>query len=617
MYYSLLQYRKFCMMWCIAVVAVVVPLLGTAQSARMPLLEKRVSINAQHMPMKEVMDILEEQAAFSFSYSPSVVDESKMISVRAEKRPLREVLGKIFGTGVKVKEKGKYIILSEVKEEKKIVVGGYVENEKGEPISDVTLFDERTLVSSNTNEYGYYEMRIERRLDPLQVSVRKTDYHDTLYPIKADSSALSNIIIREEPRDSSFHKVMNAAGDFAVKQWNEVSTFMFPENPETMNVDDTIYRHFQFSFVPYVGTNRRMSGNVINDWSFNLIGGYGMGVRKGELAGMFNMNRADVEHMQIAGMFNLNGGDVEGAQFAGFSNTNLQDFKGAQFAGFANYNHGATDGALFSGFANINVDSTRSVQFAGFSNINLSKSVGFFASGFANVNVHDLRGVQVAGFTNVGTGAIKGTQISGFANVAVKEIDGVQIAGFCNYANDVKGTQIAPFNVCDSISGIPIGVLSYVNKGYHNFEIGTNDIFHFNMAFRTGVRPLYNIFTAGMKLNELDTNFWSVGYGLGTSPRIMKNLFVNVELTSSYISKGSWSSNFNLDNQLYAGLDVNIFKHVAITGGPLMHAYLTERDELYPSIFNGDSPTIVKDHNWDSLNVKMWWGWRAGIRFSW
>ena len=605
------------MRWIIGLVLVVASFPMWAQNTRVPILEKRVTIRAMRMPVKEVMDILEEQAEFSFSYSSSIVNEEQLVSVRAEQRPLREVLGKIFGNGIRMKERGKYIILSEVKEEKKVVVGGYVENENGDPVRNVTIYDERTLVSANTDEYGYYEMKLDRKLDPVKMSVRKTDYHDTIVPVRSDSSALSSIIIRKEPKDSSLAKTLNAAGDFAVKQWSELSAFMFPENPETINVNDTIYRHFQFSLLPFVGTNRDMCGNVINDWSFNLLGGYNRGIRKGELGGFLNMNREGVKHAQLAGFANINGGEVEGAQAAGFCNLNNSSFEGAQLGGFANINHGESEGMLAAGFANILLDSAHAALFAGFSNVCTHPSNGSFISGFTNVNVGETRGAQIAGFANISTGKMDGTQVAGFANIAAKDVDGVQVSGFANVAHTVRGSQISFINYCDSTTGIPVGFLSYVNKGYHSFDIGSNDLFHFNLSFRSGVRPFYNIFTSGIKLNEVDTNFWSVGYGIGTSPRIMKNVYLNFELTSNHISRGRWNSNLSLDNQAYIGVDIQLLRHLAIAGGPVLHGYLTDSNKVYPSVYNGDAPRIIEEHNWDQVNMKMWLGWRAGLRVVW
>jgi hypothetical protein len=53
----------------------------------------------------------------------------------------------------------------------------------------------------------------------------------------------------------------------------------------TLKGADTTTVSMQFSFVPFVGTNGTNSGNVINDVSFNFLGGYSAGTRAFEMAG--------------------------------------------------------------------------------------------------------------------------------------------------------------------------------------------------------------------------------------------------------------------------------------------------------------------------------------------
>ena len=103
--------------------------------------------------------------------------------------------------------------------------------------------------------------------------------------------------------------------------WETKVLSLNPANIE--NITDTIYRNTQVSIFPYLGTNRQLSGNVINDYSFNIFGGYSRGVRKLEIGGFFNIDRDDVDGFQFAGIFNAVGGKVSAMQFAGLANLNL------------------------------------------------------------------------------------------------------------------------------------------------------------------------------------------------------------------------------------------------------------------------------------------------------
>ncbi len=78
-------------------------------------------------------------------------------------------------------------------------------------------------------------------------------------------------------------------------------------------------------------------------------------------------------------------------------------------------------------------------------------------------------------------------------------------------------------------------------KGYHQIEVSADEIFYTNLAFRTGVRQFYNIFTFGAKPNtfEKDETFWSFGYGIGTAPRLTNWLSLNVDVTANQVLLGN------------------------------------------------------------------------------
>jgi hypothetical protein len=73
----------------------------------------------------------------------------------------------------------------------------------------------------------------------------------------------------------------------------------------------------QVSLLPFIGTHGRLSGNVINDYSINFLGGYSRGTRQLELGFFFNLDRGDVRWLQIAGFGNMVGGNFYGIQDSG------------------------------------------------------------------------------------------------------------------------------------------------------------------------------------------------------------------------------------------------------------------------------------------------------------
>lgn len=607
-----------------------------AQSNAGPLLEKKLTLTVDKKSLGEVMGVLEKKAGFSFSYSSGIIDEKKVVSVRANNRPLREILTNLFAPAIRFKEKKGYIILSKVPEnEKKMIVSGYVETADGRPIESATVYDNNSLVSANTNKYGYYELRIEKR-HPVVLQVSKKDYFDTIPPLVQGTGALQNVVITPRSsvirsladslktgwdhvvqklstdslfpvrdsleiarRDSLRDIKLQAFNDSLNANWKRFKNLFLVDSVRAENVTDTIYRDIQFSFLPYISTNRRLGGNCINRFSFNALAGYSMGTDGFELGGLANINRHD----------------MHGFQLAGFSNLVGQNIEGFQIGGFANVNQGSLHGIQIGGFANVVGDKVEGLQIGGFSNVVFGIVHGFQIGGFSNVNLKETHGLQFAGFSNLTLKSLHGMQISGFANIVTTEMKGIQIAGFLNYAREAKGIMIAPFNVADTLKGIPIGFLSFIRKGYNNLELSSNDLMDANIAFRSGVRGFYNILTAGMDVRNLNTPLWSFGYGIGTSPRLLKNLYLNADLTSNHISKGRFNTNLSLDNQLYLGLDWQIGRNIALSAGGVLHGYLSEYDEPVIDLFDGSMPDMIHDDIYGDTQLQMWIGLKVGVRF--
>jgi outer membrane lipoprotein SlyB len=588
--------------------------------AQLPILERPITLEVTSKRVSEVFASIEEQAKFSFSYNAKLIPEEKVVTLSFRNRPIREVMKKMFGESLSYKQRGNFLIITKAPkiQVNEVIVSGYVEDKKGEPVPNTTVYDPTTLASANTNEFGYYEMKIERSEIPLELSVSKSSYRDTLMPIGPETSSFQNMVIESDPIDSTIRATLTNIAEGAKSGWYEFVDFMFPDNPETVNVTDTIYRDFQLSLFPYVSTNRKMSANVVNDYSLNLFAGYSMGTRKLEIAGFANMNRADVRYLQIAGFANLVGRNVEGCQIAGFANTVKGNVDGCQIGGFSNTVGGNVSGAQIAGFTNVVNGYMDGVQIAGFSNVNLDTSRVLMIAGFSNHTLGESEGAAIAGFANVHVGDYKGSQIAGFTNVSAGDITGSQVAGFCNIGKNVKGTQLAGFfNYADSISGVPLAFLSFVRRGgYHKFEVAYNEIYPFNLAFRTGVPAFYNILQAGMDIvSTNDTTKWSFGYGIGTAPKLSNKLRLNFDLTCNQMNFGNDFDYLNLLNKLDVGLEWQIIKGVALGVGASFNVLVRENDGVYPYSFSYYEPQIIETWDNDDFNAQAWIGWKVALRF--
>ena len=167
---------------------------------------------------------------------------------------------------------------------------------------------------------------------------------------------------------------------------------------------------------------------------------------------------------------------------------------------------------------------------------------------------------------------------------------------------------------------MPIGLLSFVNHGYHKIEIAADEIFYTNFSFRTGVQRFYNILHAGLKPESTtgaNETVWSFGYGLGTAPKLTRWLDLNIDLTADHVNKGGFTNELSLLNKLYVGFDMKLTKKMSLILGATLNGYLTKNTYTdYPVLFTEFTPKIINERNYgNDVNMKMWWGGKVGLRF--
>jgi hypothetical protein len=225
----------------------------------------------------------------------------------------------------------------------------------------------------------------------------------------------------------------------------------------------------------------------------------------------------------LIGFVNVANGNYSGLEL-GFVNTTLGNGSGVQL-GFVNTTTKEFSGSLQLGFVNTTIAGFHGASI-GFVNTN-SKAVRGFQMGFVNTVADTLDGVQV-GFVNTVTKPLKGVQV-GFVNTSVKQADGFQL-GFVNTApKGIKGSQIGFVNVADSVSGIPVGFVSIVQKGgYQALEVSVNELYPVNLAFKIGV-PYFCSYLKGAYNGSLDNPF-ALAFGFGSLIPLGHRLYFNPEM---------------------------------------------------------------------------------------
>lgn len=598
-----LLYRLTC--WCICLC------LLSAHSKAQELLEKRISLKVNSQPLDETLQKIGDLGGFSFSYSPDAIDVRTRVTINAVNLSVREILNMIFKEKVTFKERRRYVILQKIAETDKpqepqdFDLNGYIiDNKTGKKLANASIYESVTLASAVSNQYGYYKIRLPASRPALRLEVRKEDYigksipiptrkdtylqislnPDTLRPItgktaprkvvQADSLHTRvavpqfEVVKAELPRDTI---ITDTAANGKAIDWADyeklrkryrnaqnkfVNAFASAKQAiHTRNIEDTLYAPFQASILPFLGTNHELSGNIVNEYSINLIAGYSLGVSKLEIGSLINVVRGNVTGFQFAGVSNVVGNDVVGFQYANVLNMTLGDFKGFQGTHLLNY-----VGRNFTGF-----------------------------------------------------------QVAGVGNVVVGELHGYQFSAVYNYAHTVKsGHQIGFVNYSDSTATVPFGLFSWVHShGYRRYEFSADEFNYFNTAFKTGVDRFYNIFNLGFSGFVKDKPFLTLGYGFGTAQKLGRGWGANADLTGSLvILDGDSVGNIRQGLVKFSlGIEKKLSPRIALFAGPSFNTFFAKDSDLINTERKKGLSPVWTGQNPDGANtIYGWIGFQAGIR---
>ena len=253
------------------------------------------------------------------------------------------------------------------------------------------------------------------------------------------------------------------------------------------------------------------------------------------------------------------------------------------------------------GFVNIAKGNYSGVEI-GFVNAN-GKDLNGAQIGFVNTVIGKTNGSQV-GFVNTSVDSVQSAQI-GFVNLVGQQMDGGQV-GFVNATKSLRGIQLGFVNYADTLeSGVPIGFISIVRKGgYQALELSLNELYPYNVSFKTGVTHLYSSIEGSFNPN-FDNRF-AFGLGLGSIIPLSSSLYFNPEVISQ--------SNFSSDNEqtlrLSASVAYDITPKLQVLGGPdITWQYNIEDGNLNDPYFSFHTKN-------QSGNNRLIFGAKVAVRYN-
>ena len=554
------------------------------------------SIRFEGISLPEALIKLNELEGVKLSYNPDKILQDKKVEAVFVNESIENILEEILGPDFEIKVRGTYLIIQPKKEPVKkkhpVKLSGSVKDATtGQVIKDVTVYEVNELDATLTNDRGEFDLFVKSKSDYLTLAVSQVNYQDTIIQVRD----ISEMNVKLQPIKKDRTKLFDR---FEIETKKLVQFFTTSESRKNArNVYMQEEQFFQFSVVPLIGTNGKLSGQIKNKFSVNLLAGYAYGVNGLEIGGFYNIDRRTVSGVQMAGFGNAVGGESHGVQLAGFLNTTK----------------GYTNGVQGAGFVNIVSDDVKGVQGAGF--VNVSKKIeGVQGAGYVNVAA-ETKGVQGAGFVNVAKD-MEGFQGAGFVNVA-NDVKGVQAAGFVNFAQKLRGVQIGILNIADTVeTGVPIGLLNIVRRGMIQFGVEHNEFMNYNVALRTGLYKFYSVISAG--ITPSDKNLWSYGFGFGTQYKIKSNWYGNVELSAHNIiesGRDQMDQDLNLLNRLNLNFGYQLAKRFSLNMGPVLNLYLSKIYDPVTDVYGDFNQNGFYESVTDDVFVSAWVGYAASLRF--
>lgn len=600
-----------------------------------PIPERLVNIECTNKRTDEVLKDIAQQGKFEFAWDAQLFDPAKPVTLHVKQVSVRRAVYLLFGNTITFRIKGNYMVLiaappplaasPQPAKKTEFILSGYVVDPADYVIAHASVYDSVRLHAALSNQFGYYELSMKAGMEPVRIKVSRENYVDTFITVVPSSNITKDIVMRKIPPPvAAPPSVVTAPVPAAPDTFNSTprrridnirlldSLIGFEQLMQARNLRETLRSAGQVSLMPFLSTNGMMTGTVSNKYSFNLIGGYTGGTRVAELGGVFNIDRGDVKWAQVAGAFNLTGGNTRGLQLAGALNANYGKMNGVQLAGSMNF--------LF--------DSLTGVQLAGGSNFINGHVKGFQLAGGANVASKDLDGMQIAGGTNITFGSMNRLQLSGALNYAAN-VSGAQVTGALNLCMDtMRGVQVAAFNVAKDVNGVqvgivniarsyedgaPIGLISIVAHGIHEFEVASTERGFMNVALRTGTPKFYNTLNCGFAPAMPGTTLWTFGYGIGHRFSIHPHFDVALDLTAHHLNKGKFSAYTNEWVQLSATAEWRPFRAFAIAAGPVLNYYVTGSSEDGLQHFR--QATVYSGTYADGFHDMAWAGAVVALRF--
>ncbi|HEY4109043.1 hypothetical protein [Puia sp.] len=544
-----------------------------------PILDQSIQIAIDRQPLGHALEIIGTTGRFTFSYEGTILNKDSLVTLPSQTKTVREILDHIFNHRLEYRENGRYLILLPATakppppptEPRHFTISGVILDEStGQKIPDASVYDPDRLIATLSRADGSFVIRLKSKGRPAALTISKEFYTDTTITLSPAAGQLTILLSPAFSPTPVTLSPQSISPDTISISWQADAAQV-----RTILKKDLVQ-------VEMTGFGRILLSSRLKMQSLNLKKLFIQRPIQVSLVPRLSTNGP--LNSQVTNKFSIN---LVGGYSAGLEGVEL--------------------GGVF--------------------NIDRRKMVGFQAAGGVNIAGDTVVGVQMAGAYNRALDTVKGLQAAGAANTA-RNVQGVQLAGGVNFADHVNGSQLGVvnitrhlrgfqlgvINIADTSEGVSLGLFNFVKHGgIHELSLYANEFSPLNLAYRSGNKALYTIFSVGWNPDN-DRRSYYYGLGLGHRCPLGKKLSLDIEASEAHLAPaalksfgdGTWLHRLNID------LHWKITKVFALSAGPSMAIYTPDKDYFIQGHLY--HPVTYSTFTFSGRNIG-WIGWHAAIDF--
>lgn len=156
--------------------------------------QEKITLDLKNQPITAVLQEIEKQSSYTFSYSPSLLKDFPEVTIRINNDSLEKALQALFGkTNIRYVIQGKYIILK--KRPKEITVSGFIyDRESHESLIAANVYDLLSEQGAVSNNFGFYSFSVS----PGEIELRPSyvGYASEIYPFKVTQDTVIHFFLQ-------------------------------------------------------------------------------------------------------------------------------------------------------------------------------------------------------------------------------------------------------------------------------------------------------------------------------------------------------------------------------------------------------------------------------------